>query len=97
MIRFQANAETPLFVRWKGSAQQHAIQYVDVAVEYEVDVQDSPLSFHVYGCENAIPVAEMAQSGTFHAFGKDRKISLVKNPEKGIHVVVTSAPQEDLV
>jgi hypothetical protein len=97
VIRFQATAETPLSVRWKGSTQQYAIRYVDVAVEYEIDVQDSPLSFHVYGCENAMPVAEVAQSGAFHAFGRDRKVSLVKDPEKGVHVVVTSVSQEDLV
>ena len=96
VIRFQANAETPLFVRWTGSGQQHAIQYIDVAVEYEVDVQHNPLSFHVYGCENAMPVAEVAQSGTFHAFGRDRKVFLVKHPEEGIRVVVPIAPQEDL-
>jgi hypothetical protein len=32
VIRFLASAETPLFVRWRGSAQQHPVQYVDVAV-----------------------------------------------------------------
>jgi len=97
VIRFQSDAETPLFVRWKGSSQQHAIQYVDVKVEYEIEVQESPLSFHVYGRENTAPVAEMAQSDMFHALGRERKVSLVKDPEKGMHVVVTSVPQEDLV
>jgi hypothetical protein len=97
VIRFQTNAETALFVRWKGSAQQHAIQLVDVAVDYEIDVQDNPLSFHIYGCENGVAVAEVAQSGTFHAFGRDRKVSLVKDTENGIHVVVTNAQEKDLV
>jgi hypothetical protein len=84
LVEFIVEPEDPLFVVWRGSSTRHLLGSIRVTVPYSIDVQTAPFAFRIYQSAEGEPLAELAVSGEFDAFGRKHTMSFVKATASGM-------------